>query len=247
VSDHHLNILAVTTGFTGAASDILVQRHAAWLRRPDRYFSPSEYVLGDKVMLYSARVVGPHKGEDADTPDNRNFAWQLARLRVVSEHTIGILKGRWSSLRDLRLQLRSSDDVVFAFEWCLVCCILHNLCNELGDTPQFEKDLEVHDSTSARTSATAARSRRRVQRTVLDFMKARGIYKALLLSLLRERTLSCLVLCRHSGDAPSIAVAESCPVKLEALTRFCLFFSFRWFFDSTGLHTNGHGRLSFAV
>ena len=42
VSDHHRNILAVTTGFTGAASDTLVQRHAAWHRRPDRYFSPDE-------------------------------------------------------------------------------------------------------------------------------------------------------------------------------------------------------------
>jgi len=60
----------------------------------------------------------------------------------------------------------------------LVCFILHNLCNELGDTPQFEKDPEVHGSTSTRKSATAARSRRRVLRTVLAFMKARGIYKA---------------------------------------------------------------------
>jgi len=177
-SDHQRNILAVTTEFTGAASDTLVQRHAAWHRRPDRHFSPDEYVFGEKGMLYSARVVGPHKGGDAETPDNRNFEWQLPRLRVVSEHTIGILKSRWSSLRDLRLQLWSSDDVVFAFEWCVVCCILQNLCYELGDTPQFEKDPEVHDSTSTRKSATASRSRRRVQRTVLAFMKAWGIYKA---------------------------------------------------------------------
>ena len=220
-----------------------MQRHAAWHLRADRYFSPDEYVLGDKGMLYSARVVGPHKEEDAETPDNRNFAWQIARLRVVSEHTIGILKGRWSSLRDLHLQLRSSDDVVFAVERCVECCILHKICSELGDTPKFEKDPEVHDSTSTRTSATAARSRRRVQRTVLAFMKARGIYKASLLSLLRGRTFKCLVLCRQSGDAPSIAVSESCPVRLEALTRFCLFFSFRWLSASTGLHTDGHGRL----
>jgi len=71
-------------------------------------------------MLYSARVVGPHKGGDAETPANRNFEWQLARLLVVSEHTIRMLKSRWSSLRDLRLQLRSSDDVVFAFKWFVV-------------------------------------------------------------------------------------------------------------------------------
>jgi len=43
-------------------------------------------------MHYADRV-GPYIGHRGKPTTNENFAWQLARLRVLSEHTIGIVKG----------------------------------------------------------------------------------------------------------------------------------------------------------
>lgn len=71
-----------------------MQRHAEWQRQPGRYFAPIEYPLGDKGMHQTARAVCPNKENAALTTENVNFNFPLARLRVIAEDVIGILKGR---------------------------------------------------------------------------------------------------------------------------------------------------------
>jgi len=114
--DHDRNIISTTLGFTGAASDAIVQRHADWSRYPNEHFSLLEYFLGDKGMHHTARVVGPFKGDAGDSRPNKNFNWQLARLRLVSEHVIGMLKGRWMSLPELGMSIGSKGDFRAAME-----------------------------------------------------------------------------------------------------------------------------------
>lgn len=109
-TDHQGNIVAVSLGFTGAVGDAIVERHADWQRNPADHFSPLEYLLGDKGMHRSTRVVCPYKGDAAATTENENSNWQLTRLRVVAEHACGILKGRWGSLSKPRCHLGSEED-----------------------------------------------------------------------------------------------------------------------------------------
>lgn len=176
--DHDRTILSVTLGFTGAAGDPLVQRHAEWQRQPGRHFAPLEYLLGDKGMHRTARVVCPYKGNAALTTENVNFNFQLARLRVIAEHVIGILKGRWMSLLGLRCQITTEKDFKAAMDWIIACCVLHNICNSVGDD-----DAEVVDGTSDSTedvspaSQTAEETRERVKQDVLAFMRATGEFK----------------------------------------------------------------------
>jgi len=73
-------------------------------------FSLLEYVLGDKGMHHTEHIVGPYKGAAGNKRPNKNFSFQLARLRVVSEHVIGMLKGRCMSLRELRLSIGTEKD-----------------------------------------------------------------------------------------------------------------------------------------
>jgi len=73
-------------------------------------FSLLEYVLGDKGMHHTAHIVGPYKGATGNKRPNKNFSFQLARLRVVSEHVIGMLKGRCMRLRELRLSIETEKD-----------------------------------------------------------------------------------------------------------------------------------------
>lgn len=106
-------ITNVVLGCTGAAPDTFVQSLASWHRRPNLFFSAGQDLLGDKGMLYSRNLIGPFKEPEITGPEHRNFNYQLARLRVKSEHTIGILKGRWGSLKELRLALSTDKGDTF--------------------------------------------------------------------------------------------------------------------------------------
>lgn len=77
--DHIRNIIAVTTGFIGAASDVLVKQHTDRCCRPHQFNSDGEYLLEDRGVCYTARVIGPQKGVAAGTSDDRDFDKQVAR------------------------------------------------------------------------------------------------------------------------------------------------------------------------
>jgi len=176
VCDHHRNIISVTLGFTGAAGDALLQHHAAWSQPPGEHFSLVEHLLGDKGMHYTVWVVGPYKGTEGDSKPNKKFIWQLARLRFVSEHTFGRLKGRCASFHEFRLPIGSERDDLRALDWVMECCVLHNVCSSVGDG-----DMPVANYTDAPFNPMPAddgadESRTRVKRDVLTFMKATGLY-----------------------------------------------------------------------
>ncbi|ETP31971.1 hypothetical protein F442_19238 [Phytophthora nicotianae P10297] len=77
--------------------------------------------------------VPAYKRPLADNYDNTEFNFYLAKSRLSNEHTIGILKSRWASLREMRNQLRSKAEMDFFIEWVLGCCTLHNMLAKLGD------------------------------------------------------------------------------------------------------------------
>lgn len=177
-TDHQRNIRSATLGFTGAAGDALVQRHAERERQPQLHFSHLEHLLGDKGMDRTAHVACPYKGEAAKTTENVNFNFQLARLRVIAEDVIGLLKGRWESLRKLRTQIAGERDFKLAMAWIIACCVLHNICNACGDADDKvapEASPEQEDAMAA--GLGAEESRERVKRDVLAFMRATGYYK----------------------------------------------------------------------
>lgn len=85
-------------------------------------------------MLYSRNLIGSFKEPEITGPEYQNFNYQLARLRVESEHMIGILKGRWGSLKELRLAFSTDKQFSVALTWVMACVVLHNVCVEKGDT-----------------------------------------------------------------------------------------------------------------
>ena len=71
--DWDLQITSVLQGFTGEVPDTVVQAAAPWHIFPERYFSPGQYLLSEKGMLGSVRVLLPHKGPAAYIRANRNY------------------------------------------------------------------------------------------------------------------------------------------------------------------------------
>jgi len=149
----------------------MIQKHADWHLFPEDPFSLLEYLLGNKGMYHTARVVGPDKAPAAELQRNKNYNWQLARLREVAELVVGMLKGWWMSLKELRVSIGTEEDFRLALEWILACCVLHNVCHSLGDADfltAVKADPPI-DGLMGDDGAEECRSR--VKRDVLAFMK----------------------------------------------------------------------------
>jgi len=176
--DWHGYITNVVQGCTGAAPDAFVQTLANWHRFPHIYFSSGQYLLGDKGMKYSSWVIGPFLRPQLTSSDRRNFNYQLARLRVRSEHAIGVLKGRFASLRELRVRLSGPRDFDDATGWILSCCVLHNICVQMEDPPLGCADAVGPDEAWVPPGADTNAVRNATMEKVCTFMRANGVYRS---------------------------------------------------------------------
>ncbi|KIM59687.1 hypothetical protein SCLCIDRAFT_75451, partial [Scleroderma citrinum Foug A] len=50
-----------------------------------------------------------------------------SKIRVRVEHAFVALKGRFQSLRELRLKMNNNHDLHIAVYWVTCCMILHNM------------------------------------------------------------------------------------------------------------------------
>ena len=74
------------------------------------------------------------------------------QVRVKSEHAMGYLKGRFSSLQGLRQQIGNATDHMRALAWVKTCIIIHTLVSfvEEGDEDNEFIDELVREGTDVR-------------------------------------------------------------------------------------------------
>lgn len=92
-----------------------------------------KYILADSAYRVSNTCVSTYKGAAAVLERNTEFNLYVAQARVRNEHTIGILKSRFGSLREMRLRLDSKEDMEPYIDWIRCCVLLHNMLAQLGD------------------------------------------------------------------------------------------------------------------
>ena len=70
----------------------------------------NEYLLADKAYEIDKHLITPYKMPIARLPSHKAFNRAHSVERVKIEHAFGVLKGRWPSLKSLRIRI--GDDVV---------------------------------------------------------------------------------------------------------------------------------------
>ena len=71
------------------------------------------------------------------------FLIKCFKVRIRSEHAIGVLKGRFQSLKELRFQISDQKKHTFIILWIVCCLILHNLIIRIEEADGgFEADIE---------------------------------------------------------------------------------------------------------
>ena len=70
--------------------------------------------------------MAPYKKPESDLPDNGIYNNHVSMLRIRSEHAIGFLKGRFQSLKDLRVMIKDENSHKFATYWIVACIGIHS-------------------------------------------------------------------------------------------------------------------------
>lgn len=133
VCDHEKRIRNLFLGLPGCAHDARVFRLSDLGQQLESYFEGDEYLLADSGYANTERVIANYKRPLANLPDNQRYNYYHSAARIRVEHCIGILKGRFPSLRGLPIRIRNKRDHARAVMWCNACCVLHNLLLNMND------------------------------------------------------------------------------------------------------------------
>lgn len=89
-------------------------------------------------------MTAPYKKPERDLPDNERFNNHVSIVRIRSEHAIGYLKGRFHSLKNLRVVIRDRDTHVLATYWVAACIGLHAFAMRC-EADERETDEDIDD------------------------------------------------------------------------------------------------------
>ena len=156
INDDKKCIRYYLSGFPGSAHDQRIYANTDLNTKPETYFCDDEgkvnyFLIGDSAFSNSPTVVSAFKAYNCNSleKDKEDFNTILGRLRVTSEHTIGILKGRFPILKCIPMKLterrKSMKRILQMIESCI---ILHNilLSNESESENQAWIDEEEEQS-----------------------------------------------------------------------------------------------------
>ena len=130
ICDDQRCIRYVNAGWPGTAHDNRILRNSKVYQHASSFFSDKEYMLGDSAFENTWFLVSAFKKPRNSTlpHDQELFNDALKTPRVLSEHTIGILKGRFPWLRSIRnLVTDNPKDMKKILNYIMAACILHNL------------------------------------------------------------------------------------------------------------------------
>ena len=123
----NLRIIDYVVGHCGSAHDSTAFKDSRAVQEKTRLFNKQEWIWADSAYTSQTWVVTPYKRPWSLQTENRIFNYHVSKVRVRSEHAVGFLKGRFASLKGLRLRIEDADGHIIALSWIKACIVLHTL------------------------------------------------------------------------------------------------------------------------
>ncbi|KAF7307937.1 DDE Tnp4 domain-containing protein [Mycena kentingensis (nom. inval.)] len=171
ISLPNLRIIDFSYGHTGSAHDATAWLGTRMARDHALFLRPGEWIWADSAYPIRFWIISPYKAPERYLPDNDEFNKVVSKLRIRSEHAIGFLKGRFWSLKNLRVVIRDAASHRFATYWIAACIAIHTFAMECEaeekgeqeeEDPFVEQGLDSEDSDAEddaqRQGASAASS-----------------------------------------------------------------------------------------
>ncbi|KAL7502972.1 hypothetical protein ACHAXN_002869 [Cyclotella atomus] len=112
INDDHRKIRAYLAGFPGSAHNNRVWKHMKQHKQTSQFFSELEYLLCDTTYEPDSFCVSAYKYQSGyvQQRDEEQFNTCLARVRVITEHNMGLWKGRFPWLRNIRMKIANDPE-----------------------------------------------------------------------------------------------------------------------------------------
>jgi DDE superfamily endonuclease len=136
VNDDNKRIRHYLAGFPGTAHDNRIYQNRKLYQQPELYFGKNQCIVGDCAFENTNHMVTSYKKLYKQTlpNDNEGFNTYMGKIQITSEHTIGMLKGRFQFLRLIPMIIDNSPNSIRHILRVIDCCIiLHNLLVDVGD------------------------------------------------------------------------------------------------------------------
>jgi len=140
-----LLIVDYSLGHTGSVHDAWAFQSTRTFKNHDKIFGPGEWMWADSAYPPETWSVAPFKKpvNGQLTADQRTYNYWVSKashilhskpgkshclqIRIRVEHTMGMLKGTFQSLKEIRIQLVNTKRHMVIIMWARVCIVLHNL------------------------------------------------------------------------------------------------------------------------
>jgi hypothetical protein len=186
VNDDKRRIRYLNIGWPASVHDERVYSNCSLSLAPNDFFSAGEYLLGDSAFSNRSTLVPAFKklANTIELPvEKKHFNTLLASVRVLSEHTIGIWKGRFPWLRSIPIRITGERSMQRLIRYVTATAMLHNFFVQHNPPPswiveedrddEFLAELEEHISEDM-TDEQGSRGDRRSEvmnylRELIDF------------------------------------------------------------------------------
>jgi hypothetical protein len=148
MNDHKRRIRHYLAGFPGTSHDNRIWEATDLFKNPDFYFAVGQYLLGDSAFSNGHTMVASYKKPPGEALPSRHerFNTQVAKARISSEHTIGMLKSRFPWLRSIRLAVTQDKKSMHnILQLIHATIVLHNMLIDFNDTTDDLPQPEIDD------------------------------------------------------------------------------------------------------
>jgi hypothetical protein len=126
INDDHRRIRAYLAGFPGSAHDNRVWKHMKQHQRSNQFL----YLLCDTAYKPDSFCVPAYECQTGYVQPKDG----LARFRVITEHTMGLWKGRFPWLRNIRMKITHEPKSLNSIlRYIDATAVLHNMLIKFGD------------------------------------------------------------------------------------------------------------------
>lgn len=148
VCTHDNRIIYSLIGFPGSSHDSRDYKATMLWNESNDYFSPGEYLIGDKAYPLSRHLITPYKSPRGGTlsQDRLTYNRYVSSQRIQIERTFGMLKQRFQILQDgFRIRLpknieKKEERFEAIHRLAFLLCGLHNMLKDFED--EWEVELE---------------------------------------------------------------------------------------------------------
>lgn len=177
ICDHRARVIAIRIGWPGSVHDNRIYSNMEQCLFPDKFFTTSQYLLGDSAFQASNHMVPCFKKPIGCPmpPIMCKFNTVAAKPRARSEHCIGMIKGRFQHLRGIRTLIRDKESCKTAVRRVYCGAMLHNILLSYDyDEDWTEEEIEIDAVSASDVDLTSSDPDQDKRTMVMDYLFQNG-------------------------------------------------------------------------